>query len=178
MRKRGPAPYELTRDEFERRELDSARAEVTPREEPRPGAFYMYSRRERARLDEAARHFAFISKPGVLDDEHRRAVAGALGSGKRVPARVLANYPDLAGRQVPLSRAVDKFNRANEPPGGFSDADLVRNGRGVGVPYSLGLAPSSTPAPVHPVAVGAIVVGAVGAALLLGRMFVNALATR
>jgi hypothetical protein len=128
--------------------------------------------RERARLDEAARHFAYISKPGVLDDKHRRAVAEALSSGKKVPARVLDEYPDLAGRRVSLSRAVEKFNRANEPPDGFSDADLVRNAR------PLGLASTSTPAAVHPIVVGAIVVGTVGGALLLGRMFVNALATR
>lgn len=173
MRRGGPAPYELTRDEYKRRELDEARAAVTPREEPRPGAFYMYSRRERTRLDEAARHFAYISKPGVLDDEHRRAVADALSSGKKVPARVLAEYPDLAGRRVSLSRAVEKFHRANEPPDGFSDDDLVRNARPLGLAST-----STTPAAVHPVVVGAIVVGTVGGALLLGRMFVNALATR
>lgn len=125
---RAQAPYALTLGEYKRRELDRAREAVRPREAPRVGKFYLYSPRERRRLDEAARTFEFVIRPGVLEEAHRHAVAEALGAGKQVDERVLAEYPDLAGRapkRTTLSRAIDRENARHEPPGGFGDADLV-----------------------------------------------------
>lgn len=131
---REPAPHTLTLAEYKRRELERARAAIEPRTPPRPGHLFMYEPRERRRLDEAAATFAYLSRPGVLEDAHRRAVVEAIAARKPIDAEVLADYPDLQERarqhRAPLSRVVAGVNARHEPPGGFTEADAIaRNTR-------------------------------------------------